>query len=261
MAALWLSALLLGCSSLVPHPLQVSTSTPDTVDPTQVASRWLAWQDKPVILLGELHDDPTHPPLQRALVQTLVAHGRLAALVLEMAEQGRSTQGLPTDADEATAQAALAGNLPRVRMRKVMDQAYWDGLLDAAALADLGERVRQGHCGLLPDTQIPGMVRVQVARDRAMADTVISAWRPGGTVLLLAGNEHVRTDVGVPNHLRQLANPWPANPRPVVAVQLRPLQMGDSVASRPLDTVWPTPPRPPHDHCAALRRQLRQSGP
>ena len=264
----------------------IGTSAP--VLASEVPSRWLAWQDTPAILLGELHDDPTHPPLQQALVQTLVARGRLSALVLEMAEQGRSTQGLPADANEAAVQAALAwsdiawpwqrygpsvmaavaagvpvlgGNLPRSQMRTVMTQPDWDRLLDAAALATVGERIREGHCGLLPETQVPGMVRIQLARDWTMASTIISAWRHGGTVLLLAGNEHVRTDVGVPRHLKQLPTPWPTDTAPVATVQMRPLSQAEAAMPHARDAIWPTPPQPPVDHCAALRRQLRQSGP
>ena len=281
-----LSALLLGCATPAGPSARADTATTTTVDAAQVPARWAALQDSPAILLGELHDDPSHPPLQLALVQTLLAQGRLAALVLEMVEQGRSTHGLPAQADAAAVQAALAwseaawpwsrygpsvmaavaagvpvlgGNLPRARMRAVMADAAWDRLLDAPGLATLGEKIRAGHCDLLPPAQIPGMVRIQVARDRAMAETVLGAWRPGGTVLLLAGNEHVRTDLGVPRHLRQLPLPWPTRGAAVAAVQLRP--PGPSDAPSGAEQVWPTPPQPPRDHCAALRRQLRQSGP
>ena len=281
-----LAALLLGCTSPLPPPLtQVGLAS--NTDVSDVPLRWQALRDSPVVLLGELHDDPAHPPLQLALVQTMVAQGRLAALVLEMAEQGRSTHGLPPQADAATVQTALAwseaawpwsrygpsvmaavaagvpvlgGNLPRARMRPAMAEPAWDQLLDTAGLAAMGEKIRDGHCGLLPPAQIPTMVRIQVARDRAMAETVLGAWRPGGTVLLLAGNEHVRSELSVPRHLRQLPPPWPVGAA-VASVQLRPINPGDAQAPALGETVWPTPPQPPRDHCAALRPQLRQSGP
>ena len=60
------------------------------------------------LLLGEQHDAPAHQQLQRQAVQWLAARGQLAALALEMAEQGRSTAGLPRDASEADVQRALA---------------------------------------------------------------------------------------------------------------------------------------------------------
>src|SRR4051812_44529672 len=63
-----------------------------------------------VVLLGEQHDDASHQRWQRDLVQSLAARGRLAAVALEMAEQGHSTAGLPRGADESAAQAALQWN-------------------------------------------------------------------------------------------------------------------------------------------------------
>jgi len=61
--------------------------------------------------------------------------------------------------------------------------------------------VRLGHCEMLPESQITPMTRIQIARDRAMAETIASAVQPGKTVVLLAGAGHVQEDVGVPRHL------------------------------------------------------------
>jgi uncharacterized iron-regulated protein len=280
--------ILLLCSALwgCTHPWPVSSSNAaPTVSADQVAARWQGTPGAAAVLLGELHDDPSHPPLQLALLQTLLQQGPLAALVLEMAEQGRSTQGLPRHADEATVQAALAwsepawpwaryrlavmtavaagvpvlgGNLPRAQMRAAMTDATWDQQLPPERLQQVQALIRRGHCGLLPETQIPAMARIQVARDRAMADTLAQAWRPGTAVLLLAGNEHVRTDLGVPWHLAQQQPAWAPGAAAVRAIQLRPAS--DDPHSAVADT-WPTPPQPPRDHCAALRQQLRQSAP
>ena len=65
------------------------------------------WLPADVLLLGEQHDAPDHQRLQRETVAWLASRGQLAALVMEMAERGHSTQGLPRDASEAQAQAAL----------------------------------------------------------------------------------------------------------------------------------------------------------
>lgn len=269
---------LIGCSSPPSRPTGV-------VDASQVPALWSGVREASAILLGELHDDPAHPPLQLALARTLVQQGHWVALVLEMAEQGRSTQGLARDADEATVQTALAwshsawpwarygpvvmaavaagvpvlgGNLPRQAMRQVMADPTWDQRLPAPELAQIRQLIRLGHCGLLPEPQIPAMARIQVARDRAMADTLAQAWRPGGTVLLLAGNEHVRTDLGVPWHLGQMAQAWPPGAGAVRAIELRP----EPATDRPAPTeTWRTPAQPARDHCAALRSQLRQSAP
>lgn len=239
------------------------------------------------LLLGEQHDAPAHQQLQRQAVQWLAARGELAALALEMAEQGRSTAGLPRDASEADVQHALAwrdagwpwqtyrpvvmaavragvpvlgANLPTARQRDAMRDAALDARLPPAALAEQQQRVRDGHCGLLPESQIGPMTRVQIARDIAMADTVRAARQPGRTVLLVAGNGHVHRALGVPLHLP------PDLTTKVLSAQSGQAQAAiDSEVTDTLpahtsgaDLLWPTPPVPPRDYCAELRRATRQ---
>ena len=185
------------------------------------------WLPADVLLLGEQHDAPDHQRLQREAVAWLASRGQLAALVMEMAERGRSTQGLPRDASEAQARAALqwddaawpwkaygpvvmaavgagvpvlGGNLPRTRMRAAMADATLDQHLPAPALAEQQQAMRDGHCGLLPESQIAPMARIQIARDASLARTAQQALRPGQTVLLIAGGGHVLRDRGVPTH-------------------------------------------------------------
>ena len=240
-----------------------------------------------VLLLGEQHDAPAHQQLQRQTVQWLAARGALAALALEMAEQGRSTAGLPRDASEADVQHALAwrdagwpwktyrlvvmaavragvpvlgANLPTARQRDAMRDATLDARLPPAALAEQQQRMRDGHCGLLPESQIGPMTRVQIARDIAMADTVRAARQPGRTVLLVAGNGHVHRALGVPLHLP------PDLTTKVLSAQSGQAQAAiDSEVTDTLpahtsgaDLLWPTPPVPPRDYCAELRRATRQ---
>ena len=240
-----------------------------------------------VLLLGEQHDAPAHQQLQRQTVQWLAARGALAALALEMAEQGRSTAGLPRDASEADVQHALAwrdagwpwktyrlvvmaavragvpvlgANLPTARQRDAMRDATLDARLPPAALQEQQQRMRDGHCGLLPESQIGPMTRVQIARDIAMADTVRAARQPGRTVLLVAGNGHVHRALGVPLHLP------PDLTAKVLSAQSGQAQAAiDSEVTDTLpahtsgaDLLWPTPPVPPRDYCAELRRATRQ---
>ena len=239
------------------------------------------------LLLGEEHDAPAHQQLQRQAVQWLAARGELAALALEMAEQGRSTAGLPRDASEADVQHALAwrdagwpwktyrlvvmaavragvpvlgANLPAARQREAMRDAALDARLPPAALQEQQQRMRDGHCGLLPESQIGPMTRVQIARDIAMADTVRAARQPGRTVLLVAGNGHVHRALGVPLHLP------PDLTAKVLSAQSGQAQAAiDSEVTDTLpahtsgaDLLWPTPPVPPRDYCAELRRATRQ---
>ena len=184
--------------------------------------------DEPLLLLGEQHDAPTHAQAQRSVVEALAHRGRLAAVVLEMAEQGASTSGLPRDATPQQVQLALrwreeswpwarygpavmaavrsgapvlGGNLPRERMRPAMGDTQLDAALPEGAWRSQQAAIREGHCGLLPETQIVPMARIQGARDRAMAATLMAAAVPGKTAVLLAGAGHVDSALGIPRHL------------------------------------------------------------
>lgn len=182
----------------------------------------------PALLLGEQHDAPDHQLRHRQVIESLAARKLLAALVLEMAEQGRSTAGLAEPASEQQVREALGwnsqawpwegygpavmaavragvpvlgANLNRERMRSAMTDAQLDAALAEPVLRRQQEAIRNGHCGLLPETQIAPMARVQIARDRAMAQAVANAAVPGKTVVLVAGAGHVDPQLGVPLHL------------------------------------------------------------
>jgi uncharacterized iron-regulated protein len=78
------------------------------------------------------------------------------------------------------------------------------------------------------------MTRVQIARDRTMAQVLGSAARPGKTVVLIAGAGHADPELGVPLHLDGRLQ----------------------AASR----IWPAGP-PKQDYCAVMRRQLDKRRP
>lgn len=210
------------------------------------------------LLLGEQHDDPAHQRQHLQVVEALAGSGRLAAVALEMAEVGRSTAGLSRTVEEAAVRTALGwqdqawpwalygpavmaavregvpvlgASLPRDQMRAAMADAALDGTLDPQALAAQQEAIRVGHCGMLPARQIGPMVRVQLARDQAMARTIAGAALPGKTVVLLAGAGHVDPALGVPRHLPP-------------SLKVRPVRLPASGSA------------PVLDHCEALRRQL-----
>lgn len=225
-----------------------------------------------ILLLGEQHDAPEHHRLERDVVQALARRGALAALVVEMAEQGRSTTGLPSDASAAQVRRALAwdgagwpwsdygpaimaavragipvhgGNLPRARMRQAMQDVALDDRLPAAALATQHERLRESHCHMLPEAQIAPMARIQVARDQALAGTAMQQRQPGRTVLVIAGNGHVDRALGVPQHVPDS-----------VRVAVIALLAGTASADEPAiaaDLLWRTPATPPRDYCARFR--------
>lgn len=208
------------------------------------------------VLLGEQHDAPAQPRLQERWVATLAKRGELAALALEMADRGTSTAGLRPDASVAQVQAALhwdleswpwqryapsimaavragvpvlGANLPPEQLRPAMRDRSLDLLLPGPALQAQQQAIRRGHCDLLPEQQIGPMTRVQIARDRAMAQTIAGATAPGKIVVLIAGAGHVQADVGVPQHLR--------------GVSVRPLVLPGEETGK--------------DYCAELREQVR----
>jgi len=78
--------------------------------------------------------------------------------------------------------------------------------LDAGVPPEVGaiqrEAVFQGHCRMVPKSALGGMALAQVARDVWMAHVLRE--HPQSTVLLLAGNGHVRKDAGVYHWLSPL---------------------------------------------------------
>ncbi len=59
--------------------------------------------------------------------------------------------------------------------------------------------IDRGHCAALPATMVPRMAQAQLARDAVMADVLRRHSQRGA--VLLAGNGHVRRDLGVPRWL------------------------------------------------------------
>lgn len=111
-----------------------------------------------------------------------------------------------------------AANLSRADASRVVREGYRAALDDATIasfgldrplardLAD-GQRraIDEGHCQQLPASIAEGMVRAQVARDVWMAKVVAAEAGRGDGVALLAGNGHVRRDLGVPRWLEGTA--------------------------------------------------------
>lgn len=252
LTAAWLS----GCTSLPPAsppPFPELSQRPD------------------VLLLGEQHDAAEHQQWQRATVAQWAARGQLAAVVMEMADAGRSTQGLPADAAESAVQQALAwndkgwpwqhygpvvmaavragvpvygGNLPRAQMRETMQQTRWDQHLPAAGWQRQIDAIRSGHCGQLPESRLAPMARIQLAKDASMARTAAGLARPGRTVVLIAGRGHVLRSIGIPTWL-------PPELHAMVAIG----QAGSEAQADAADRDWvvQTTALPPKDHCADLQ--------
>lgn len=281
---------LAGCATGTAATGALQTTPP--IDTLGALAPWLDGGAPPpdILILGERHDARDHQALQAELVRRLAASGRLAALVLEMAEQGRRTTGLDAEArrDEARVRAALAwderawpwaayapvvqaalaggaevlgGNLPRAALRTTMQDAAFDTRLDAAGLTRQRDAVRDGHCHLLPEAQIGPMTRVQIARDIAMADTAAQAFQaaqagqgPSGArcVVIVCGAQHALRSIGIPRHL-----PPTRRVHVLVAQAARAAGAAALPVGRPgdVDTLLTTAPLPERDECAPLRQR------
>ncbi|OBY82937.1 ChaN family lipoprotein [Delftia sp. JD2] len=261
-AAALLAAALAGCAS----------SSAPARDWTQQLQRW---SDAPIVLLGEQHDAVAHQAWQQATVEQLAKQERLAALVIEMAPRTGSTASLARDASEDAVQQALqwqdaawpwpryrgvvmaavragvpvlGGNLPRADMKQAMRNENLDTHLPPEGWQRQLDAIREGHCGLLPDTQLAPMARIQLARDASMAEVARAAVKPGKTVLLVAGRGHVLRGVGIPTWL-----PEAAGAKVAVA------QAGETSVAQASDVDWlqKTDALPAKDHCAELREKFR----
>ncbi len=101
----------------------------------------------------------------------------------------------------------VAANVSRGDARGVMQQGLSAGGFSAEVPTDIaaahaGDIVRS-HCGQINPAQAGRMALAQVARDQFMARQV-EAYAARG-VVLLAGNGHVRKDIGVPRWLGKAA--------------------------------------------------------
>jgi uncharacterized iron-regulated protein len=143
-----------------------------------------------------------------------------------------------------------------------------EGILDETMLALLAQEIDSSHCGLLPASQFPPMIRIQQARDLSMAASLYAAspQNAEGMRLLVAGNYHIRKDLGVPRYLDWLQRRSGGNVTPRYAVTtLAFLEVNDEVpaedvdsylaqsyASGAFDYVWFTAATEPQDYCASM---------
>jgi uncharacterized iron-regulated protein len=231
-----------------------------------------------LLLLGEQHDASEHQELARLSVKTLAGQQKLSALLLEMVDDGLNTEGISVESTESVVRERLkwndagwswnsygpivmqavrggvpviGANLPYSAMSDVMIDASWDIKVPSTVLSAHRESMIQGHCGLLPASQVPAMARIQIARDERMARTAQQWMSKGKTVILLAGAEHVKKDRGIPLLLNSLA----ASNVSVIWMQATTSANQDPTFA---DVHWLTPPIAPKDYCADLAKSLKQ---
>ncbi|KAF1070112.1 MAG: hypothetical protein GAK45_00910 [Pseudomonas citronellolis] len=230
----------------------------------------------PIVLVGEQHDNPDHHALERWVIQALATRREQGSVALEMLDPSQQQKVAQAQAapppKERLAEALgwqagwdwslygpllgdlvyspvplLAANLERSEVLNIYQvPVALDGKLSTAAPVReaLLEDIRQSHCGLLPESQMPAMLAVQQRRDRRMAERLVQAPRP---TLLVAGGFHVRRDLGVPLHLQDLDAE-----KGTQVLMLA--EAGSVVTVQQADFVWYTPAQLYQDHCAELRR-------
>lgn len=167
----------------------------------------------------------------------------------------------------------LPGDPPKGKVREV-SRAGFDAIApDARARMKLDTplpspmanaltvELKDNHCGMLPDSALPGLSRAQQYRDAHLADALLKAADTYGSAILLTGNGHARNDRGVPWHVRQRA---PG--KGVLSVLLLEVENGNSdldshVPRAPdgqpaADYILFTPRAERPDPCAEMRRSF-----
>ena len=229
------------------------------------------WPASDALLLGEQHDAPEHQRWEADSVRWLAERGRLAALVIEMAEAGTGTDGLPPDANAAQVYAALRWNEAAWPGRATARWSWppWRRACRCAAATCPQQSHARRHAGRgagqTPATRRRWRCSATPSRKATAACCPPTAscpwcaysWRAtrawprwcnrrqdGRTVLLAAGWGHVRRDLGVPTWL-------PGKLQRKVAIA----QAGQARAAIESEAnyIHPTPALAPRDHCAELR--------
>lgn len=187
----------------------------------------------PVVLLGEVHDNAEQHALRLAAFEALLARGARPVLAMEqfdrtqqpvidrlLAQQPRpEAQALVAAAGgpgwhwphyQPFIEAALkhglpivAANVGREEARRVMREGLaatgFQPEVPEPLMAQQAAAIEASHCGLLDAATARRMALAQVARDQFMARVLETHSARG--VVLLAGNGHVRVDIGAPHWL------------------------------------------------------------
>ncbi len=236
------------------------------------------------VVLGERHDNPQHHELQLWVLQQLQAKHWLTQLSLEMItpqQQKNFTALSPSVAeDKALLQKALAwpddgwpwndyDDLVQLAVKNSIplrsadiDQgeikALYKGdkpapqvLLSPEAKASLLRDIEESHCGFITEPQTSKMLSVQLARDDAMATSLLQTKRG---VALIAGAFHARKDLGFPLHLQQRAADKTLVSLAFVEVDEVATQEKLAALAQQYDVIWVTPVHAREDPCAAFTK-------
>lgn len=236
------------------------------------------------VAVGERHDNSEHHRLERWLIARLAARGELDGVAMEMLDPHQQAiiesetasrllalsdarlqerlewkPGWEWSAYGPTLRQVLAlgvplraANLSRRRIGEIVDANRAPNLPPDVATAQR-QALIEGHCGMLPDSMLDGMLAAQVARDKAMASALDIL---PGTSLLICGSGHARRDIGIALHAKN-------TPLCLGLVEVEPGQEWRSALVKsvddgpPFDLAWFTlPVAKREDPCVALRERF-----
>ena len=252
---------------------------------------WLQLTSASYLLLGEKHDNPDHHVLQLRVLEGLISDGSVSQITFEMLDSNSaaplssfletefesdtamkeflvwddqgwnwSYYGPLLNAAHAAAVPVKAGNISVETVRAVSPAPTppeIESIFEADTMARLNADIDESHCGMLPESQFPPMVRVQQTRDYSMAENLLVA---EGMGVLIAGNYHVRHDLGVPNYL--LARDEQLQRSEILSLAFLEVVQGENEPERYLDQfgaqaaydyIWFTPAVSDEDYCDSLR--------
>jgi uncharacterized iron-regulated protein len=191
---------------------------------------------------------PMHAPI---IAAPLAAHLPIRAGNLSR----QDIPALPRTGEAAHRGARDAGWLARLRA------APWS----AAQARTLHAEIVESHCNMLPADVVPRLVEGERMRDAAMAQALVDAATDDGAILI-AGDGHVRANLGVPVYLHAPglhgSNATSigvgfveADQAPGEPVRLDERAIGQLVADHPgFDYLWVTARIERPDPCADFRR-------
>jgi uncharacterized iron-regulated protein len=236
-----------------------------------------------LLLLGEVHDHAGGHAWRLARLDAWLAEGARPALVMEMLDHEaqpridalRARTPAPSAAElvaavggrgwrwefyEPFVERALRFGLPlvaanvgrepaRALMKDGLAAHGYDAAVPPEVLQGLAEAIEASHCGMVDAALSRRMALAQVARDQQMARALASHAARGA--VLLAGNGHVRRDLGAP---RWLPPDLAAGAR-VIGV----LEEGHSTPAAAFDGTVLLPREPRPDPCESMRRPPQNS--
>ena len=237
-------------------------------------------RSRPLVLLGEVHDNAAQHAMRAEALRALLESGARPALLMEQFDRERQAEldralarsGTTADAVIAAATPAdpsmqgwswsfykpyialaieyklpiVAANVSRDDTRRLLKDGLSSLGFEARVPADIeaapASAIVDGHCGMIDTAMAGRMVGAQVARDQFMARAIEANGARGA--VLIAGNGHVRRDVGVPRWLSAAAR------ERSVAIGL--LEAGDANAAA-FDVAFTTAAQPRSDPCEGMR--------